>query len=116
MTWWTSIGIFCRFCLQLIAEAGCAAHVTCNRLLASHMKIVSWNCNGGLRNKLQQLLSLKADVYIIQECEDPANSKDLSYKSLGQWFIMGWRQQEQGPGGIYQWRTPGHARLGQQWT
>ncbi len=35
------------------------------------MKFVSWNCNGGFRNKFQSLLSFKADVWIIQESESP---------------------------------------------
>lgn len=38
------------------------------------MKVVSWNCNGALRNKLAVVDSLDADVLVIQECEDPAYS------------------------------------------
>ncbi len=38
------------------------------------MKIVCWNCNGGLRRKLEALDRLHGDVYVIQECEDPSRS------------------------------------------
>jgi exonuclease III len=44
------------------------------------MRVVSWNCNGALRKKLDILLSLKADIYLIQECEDPTRSKDSAYQ------------------------------------
>lgn len=38
------------------------------------MKILNWNCNGALRNKLQTLDEFDADIIIIQECEDPSQS------------------------------------------
>lgn len=38
------------------------------------MRLVSWNCNGGLRNKLQALNGLNGDILIVQECEDPSRS------------------------------------------
>lgn len=44
------------------------------------MKIVSWNCNGALRKKYEKLCLLNADLYIIQECEDPAQVYDKEYK------------------------------------
>lgn len=38
------------------------------------MRLVTWNCNGALRRKHQLLDALDADILVIQECEDPAQS------------------------------------------
>lgn len=43
------------------------------------MKFVSWNCNGAFRKKFHLLDDMAADVYVIQECEDPARSNDTRY-------------------------------------
>lgn len=43
------------------------------------MQLLNWNCNGALRKKFQHLTHFDADIYIIQECEDPATSKDSNY-------------------------------------
>ncbi len=43
------------------------------------MKIISWNCNGALRKKFQHVADLNADIYIIQECEDPTKANHTAY-------------------------------------
>ena len=38
------------------------------------MKFVSWNCAGAFREKFEEIIKEDADIYVIQECEDPAKS------------------------------------------
>ena len=35
------------------------------------MKIISWNCNRAFRNKFSIIQEYGADIYVIQECENP---------------------------------------------
>ena len=51
------------------------------------MRIVSWNCNGALRKKLGALCTLDADIYVVQECEDPARSTDANYKAWAENYL-----------------------------
>ena len=46
------------------------------------MKIVSWNCCEKFREKYQFILKQEADIYVIQECENPAEYGDEKYKDL----------------------------------
>lgn len=43
------------------------------------MIIVSWNCNGKFREKFEQIYKIDADIYVIQECEDPQKYKNSKY-------------------------------------
>lgn len=43
------------------------------------MKLVTWNCNGAFRKKFHTILEYDADIYIIQECENPLESGHKDY-------------------------------------
>lgn len=43
------------------------------------MKIINWNCNGAFRKKFENLIDFNADLLVIQECENPAETKDYKY-------------------------------------
>lgn len=54
------------------------------------MKIVSWNCEGKFREKYQQILELDADIYVIQECENPEKYGGKEYRdTLANSFWIG---------------------------
>lgn len=46
------------------------------------MRIVSWNCNGCFRDKFSTILESDADIYVIQECENPHLRGHAAYKSF----------------------------------
>ena len=52
-----------------------------------HLKIVTWNCNGAFRKKFNVINELNADIYVIQECENPKESKDLGYLEWAKNFL-----------------------------
>lgn len=45
-------------------------------------RIVTWNCAGKLREKYTLLQSLKADICIVQECENPVASRHKGYREF----------------------------------
>jgi exonuclease III len=44
------------------------------------VRIITWNCNGALRKKFIRLTGLYADIYVVQECEDPILTNDKDYQ------------------------------------
>lgn len=51
------------------------------------MKIVSWNCNGAFRKKFESISKLDADIYIIQECEDPSRANNKEYSDWAENYL-----------------------------
>lgn len=51
------------------------------------MRIITWNCNGAFRKKFEHITTTEADIYIIQECEDPSSSNDAHYKAWASNYI-----------------------------
>ena len=43
------------------------------------MKIVTWNCNGYFSTKFPAILKEDADIYVIQECDNPLTVDSVEY-------------------------------------
>lgn len=51
------------------------------------MKIVTWNCHGAFRKKFEHISQFNADIYIIQECENPAECRHSKYQEWAENYI-----------------------------
>ncbi len=62
------------------------------------MKIISWNCGGKFREKYKEIIKTNADIFIIQECEDPCISKNQDYKEWAMNYRWIGREKNKGLG------------------
>lgn len=62
------------------------------------IRIVTWNCAGKFREKFHYISQLQADIYIIQECENPLNSRDKNYKDFAANYLWAGDLQYKGLG------------------
>ena len=46
------------------------------------MRIITWNCNGKFHESFKEIIKEKADVYVIQECGNPSESKPKNIGNL----------------------------------
>jgi len=51
------------------------------------MRIVSWNCNGAFRKKFKFIEEFEADIYIIQECENPEVTFHKEYREFANNYL-----------------------------
>lgn len=62
------------------------------------MRIVSWNCNGKFREKFRDMLTLDADIYVIQECENPEECSSIAYKDFAKNYLWTGENRSKGLG------------------
>ncbi|WP_405306124.1 endonuclease/exonuclease/phosphatase family protein [Methanobrevibacter sp.] len=46
------------------------------------MKIITWNCNGKFQESFKEIIKENADIYVIQECGNPSESKSDDYRQF----------------------------------
>jgi exonuclease III len=51
------------------------------------MRILTWNCGGALRKKIDRLDELQPDIVIVQECEDPQINTNRNYKNWANKYL-----------------------------
>lgn len=62
------------------------------------MKIVSWNCCKNFKEKCKEISKLGADIYIIQECENPSKLDNTEYNKFASNYIWTGDYEKQGLG------------------
>ncbi len=53
------------------------------------MKIISWNCQGNFRSKYSIIKQYDADIYVIQECENPKKHPNILTDFYANYFWYG---------------------------
>lgn len=62
------------------------------------MKIISWNCNGKFREKYKHISRYDADIYVIQECENPKLFLNPGYKDFCENYLWTGENKNKGLG------------------
>lgn len=62
------------------------------------MKIVSWNCGGKFREKFSCIAEFDADIYIIQECENPVDYPSHPYSTFATNYLWTGERNSKGLG------------------